>query len=29
VEVDFEDPDVGTKILLVAYAGLERDWDGA
>jgi len=29
VEVTFEDPEVGTKTLLVAYAGLERDWDSA
>jgi DNA helicase-2/ATP-dependent DNA helicase PcrA len=29
VDVDFEDPEVGSKTLLVAYAGLERDWDGA
>src|SRR5216117_591074 len=28
VSVDFDDPDIGTKQLLVAYAGLERDWDG-
>ncbi len=27
--VRFDDDDVGTKQLLVAYAGLERDWDGA
>jgi DNA helicase-2/ATP-dependent DNA helicase PcrA len=26
VSVDFDDPDIGTKQLLVAYAGLERDW---
>jgi DNA helicase-2/ATP-dependent DNA helicase PcrA len=25
VSVDFDDPDIGTKQLLVAYAGLERD----
>jgi len=29
VEVAFDDAEVGTKLLLVAYAGLERDWDGA
>jgi DNA helicase-2/ATP-dependent DNA helicase PcrA len=28
VSVDFDDPDIGTKQLLVAYAGLERDWGG-
>ena len=28
VSVDFDDPDIGTKQLLVAYAGLERDWQG-
>jgi DNA helicase-2/ATP-dependent DNA helicase PcrA len=27
--VDFDDEAVGVKQLLVAYAGLERDWDGA
>jgi DNA helicase-2/ATP-dependent DNA helicase PcrA len=27
--VSFDDEDVGTKQLLVAYAGLERDWDSA
>jgi DNA helicase-2/ATP-dependent DNA helicase PcrA len=26
VTVDFDDADVGTKHLLVAYAGLEREW---
>ena len=26
VIVDFDDPEIGTKQLLVAYAGLERDW---
>jgi len=26
--VDFDDPDIGTKQLLVAYAGLERDSEG-
>jgi DNA helicase-2/ATP-dependent DNA helicase PcrA len=26
VTVNFEDPEIGTKQLLVAYAGLERDW---
>src|SRR5438309_146711 len=29
VTVDFGDPDVGTKNLLAAYAGLERDWESA
>ena len=29
VDVEFDDTDIGTKRLLVAYAGLERDWDGA
>jgi DNA helicase-2/ATP-dependent DNA helicase PcrA len=29
VEVTFDDADVGTKQLLVAYAGLERDWESA
>jgi DNA helicase-2/ATP-dependent DNA helicase PcrA len=28
VMVQFDDADVGTKHLLVAFAGLERDWDG-
>src|SRR5205809_841064 len=28
VSVAFDDPDNGTKQLLVAYAGLERDWEG-
>jgi len=28
VSVDFDDPDIGMKQLLVAYAGLERDWGG-
>src|SRR5437667_2753746 len=28
VSVDFDDPDIGTKQLLVAYAGLEHDWEG-
>ncbi|UCD23421.1 MAG: UvrD-helicase domain-containing protein [Gemmatimonadota bacterium] len=27
--VSFDDDEVGTKQLLVAYAGLERDWDSA
>jgi DNA helicase-2/ATP-dependent DNA helicase PcrA len=27
--VHFDDEEVGTKQLLVAYAGLERDWEGA
>ncbi|HEX5819678.1 MAG TPA: 3'-5' exonuclease, partial [Gemmatimonadales bacterium] len=29
VAVAFDDATVGTKQLLVAYAGLERDWEGA
>src|SRR5581483_56867 len=29
VEVAFDDAEVGVKRLLVAYAGLERDWEGA
>ena len=29
VTVDFDDADIGTKQLLVAYAGLERDWESA
>ena len=29
VTVAFDDPEFGTKHLLVAYAGLERDWDSA
>jgi DNA helicase-2/ATP-dependent DNA helicase PcrA len=29
VSVSFDDPEVGTKQLLVAFAGLERDWEGA
>ncbi len=28
VSVDFDDPDIGMKQLLVAYAGLEREWGG-
>ncbi len=28
VTVEFDDAGVGTKQLLVAYAALERDWDG-
>ncbi len=28
VSVDFDDPDIGVKQLLVAYAGLERDGGG-
>ena len=28
VTVEFDDQDIGTKHLLVAYAGLERDWEG-
>jgi DNA helicase-2/ATP-dependent DNA helicase PcrA len=29
VAVAFDDTTIGTKQLLVAYAGLERDWEGA
>jgi hypothetical protein len=29
VSVAFDDPEIGTKQLLVAMAGLERDWEGA
>jgi len=29
VEVEFDDAEVGLKLLLVAYAGLERDFDSA
>ncbi|HET9605345.1 MAG TPA: UvrD-helicase domain-containing protein [Gemmatimonadales bacterium] len=29
VSVTFDDAEVGTKELLVAYAGLERDWESA
>jgi DNA helicase-2/ATP-dependent DNA helicase PcrA len=29
VTVEFDDQDVGTKQLLVVYAGLERDWESA
>jgi DNA helicase-2/ATP-dependent DNA helicase PcrA len=29
VMVAFDDPEIGTKQLLVAFAGLERDWEGA
>ncbi|HEX3928948.1 MAG TPA: UvrD-helicase domain-containing protein [Gemmatimonadales bacterium] len=29
VSVTFDDPEVGTKQLLVAVAGLERDWESA
>ena len=29
VQVKFDDEEVGMKQLLVAYAGLERDWEGA
>jgi DNA helicase-2/ATP-dependent DNA helicase PcrA len=28
VTVEFDDQDIGTKQLLVAYAALERDWEG-
>ncbi|HET7039510.1 MAG TPA: UvrD-helicase domain-containing protein [Gemmatimonadales bacterium] len=27
VEVEFDDAEHGTKVLVVAYAGLERDWE--
>ena len=27
--VKFDDEEVGMKQLLVAYAGLEREWEGA
>ena len=27
VTVDFDDEEVGRKRLVVAYAGLERDWE--
>ncbi len=29
VDVEFDDAEVGTKLLLVTYAGLERDWESA
>ena len=29
VVIEFDDETVGEKTLLAAYAGLERDWDGA
>ena len=29
VTVSFDDEDVGVKQLLVAYAGLEREWESA
>jgi len=29
VTVEFDDTAIGTKQLLVAYAGLERDWESA
>jgi hypothetical protein len=29
VVVEFDDGEVGTRQLLVAYAGLERDWETA
>jgi len=29
VTVEFDDAAIGTKQLLVAYAGLERDWESA
>jgi hypothetical protein len=29
VMVEFDDTEIGTKQLLVAYAGLERDWESA
>ncbi len=28
VSVAFDDPEMGTKQLIVVYAGLERDWEG-
>ncbi|HYS19981.1 MAG TPA: hypothetical protein VEO73_02720, partial [Gemmatimonadales bacterium] len=28
VTVAFDDAEIGTKQLLAAYAGLERDWEG-
>jgi ATP-dependent DNA helicase UvrD/PcrA len=28
VTVEFDDQEIGTKQLLVAYAGLEREWEG-
>jgi len=28
VTVEFDDAEIGTKQLLVAYAGLEREWEG-
>jgi DNA helicase-2/ATP-dependent DNA helicase PcrA len=28
VTVEFDDQEIGTKQLLVVYAGLERDWEG-
>jgi len=27
--VEFDEEDTGTKHLLIAYAGLERDWEAA
>jgi hypothetical protein len=29
VVIEFDDEEHATKQLLVAYAGLERDWDSA
>lgn len=29
VVVEFDDEEVGLKQLIVAYAGLERDWESA
>ncbi len=29
VVVDFDDEEIGSKLLLVAYAGLQRAWDGS
>jgi ATP-dependent DNA helicase UvrD/PcrA len=29
VTVEFDDQEIGTKQLLVAYAGLEREWESA
>ncbi|MFN8572743.1 MAG: hypothetical protein U0132_11905 [Gemmatimonadaceae bacterium] len=28
VTIDFDDEEVGRKRLVVAYAGLQKDWDG-
>lgn len=29
VSVSFDDPEIGTRQLLVSVAGLERDWESA